>query len=78
MTTIGARIRAARLAAGLSQVALAERLGWPQSHLSRLETREGDPEIATVRAVCLALGVSADELLGIGRAPVATVRRGKR
>jgi 6-pyruvoyltetrahydropterin/6-carboxytetrahydropterin synthase len=35
--SIGGQIRAARLAAGLTQTELAERIGWPQSHLSAVE-----------------------------------------
>lgn len=40
-TRIADRIRRARLAAGMSQAALAAALGWNQSRVSRLETGRG-------------------------------------
>lgn len=67
--TLGTRIRAARLALGLTQTELAAALGMPQSAVSGLETGRylGDsPALATLIRVARALDVSADHLLGIG------------
>lgn len=63
-TLIGPRIRAARLAAGMSQTELAARLGWKQAHVSRLE-QQPDCDASTLAAVARALACSADELLGL-------------
>lgn len=61
--TLGDRVRAAREAAGLTQVQLADRLGWPRQHLHRIETGAvRDPGVSRVLAIARALGVTVDEL----------------
>ncbi|MBM3568722.1 MAG: helix-turn-helix domain-containing protein [Alphaproteobacteria bacterium] len=52
---LGARLKAARLARGLSQAAMARRAGCPQSLVSRLESG-GGVRLAAVAAVARALG----------------------
>ena len=57
MQEMGARIRSGRLAAGLSQRAIAELAGVSQSEVSRLERGQGG-NISTYRfvAICFAIG----------------------
>lgn len=63
--TIAARIRAARLAAGLTQAQAAarceprmQRHGW-----CRLESAGHEPALATLRRVAVALGVEVAQLV---------------
>jgi len=60
--TIGARIRAARQALGLSQVALAELLEVPQGQVSQWETGR-EPGAVYLRRLADALGTTIDELV---------------
>ncbi len=59
MQEMGARIRAGRHAAGISQRAVADRAGVSQSEVSRLERGRGG-NISTYRfvAICFAIGQS--------------------
>jgi transcriptional regulator with XRE-family HTH domain len=80
-TTIGERIRAARLAAGLSQVDTCARAGCEQTWLSKLERGAvADPASSTIARLAQAIGCSADELLGLREVsvPKAKIVRGKR
>lgn len=52
-----ATLAAFRLARGLSQKQLAERLGTSQSYVARLEAGKIDPQFSTVRRVCSELGI---------------------
>jgi ribosome-binding protein aMBF1 (putative translation factor) len=52
------RLRAARLAAGLKQTELAERLGKPHSYISRIETSQIRVDVIELRTICSAMGVS--------------------
>lgn len=54
--------RAVRLAAGVTQAALAERLGWEQARVSRFERQE-DWKLSTLADYLGALGVRADLVL---------------
>jgi len=69
---IGARVAAARKAAGMSQVQLATALGIPQRTLSFYERGEGDLPSSLLVLLVDALGVGVDELLGI---PVSASRK---
>jgi transcriptional regulator with XRE-family HTH domain len=60
-----ALLRETRIAAGLTQEQLAERLGRPQSFVSKIESRERRLDLVVLREV--------DEALGVGL--VAFVRR---
>jgi transcriptional regulator with XRE-family HTH domain len=48
-TTIGGRLRRARLNVGLSQPQAAEKMGLTQTTLSRHENNHGDPKLSTLR-----------------------------
>jgi DNA-binding XRE family transcriptional regulator len=50
-------LRARRLSLGLTQTALAERCGVPQSEISRIESGAANPTLQTVEALCSSLGV---------------------
>ena len=65
-TTLGQRLRTARLTAGLTQVELAEKLAVNQSAISALESGR-EPEADTLRRLCRALGCTSDFLLGLER-----------
>ena len=54
--------RAVRLAAGVTQVDLADRLGWEQARVSRFE-RQGDWKLSTLVDYLDALGVRAELVL---------------
>lgn len=55
------RLATYRLEKGWSQKRLADELGTSQSYIARLETGRSDPQMSTVRRICLALGISLDE-----------------
>lgn len=59
------RIRAARKAAGLSQAALSRATGFSQPEISDYERGERTPSTDRVPALCRALGVTSDWLLGL-------------
>lgn len=67
MADFGGRLRAAREAVGMSQVALASSIGHNgPSWVSRVENGKGSlPDIVAVRKIAYAMGVSTDYLLGI-------------
>ena len=54
---VGALLREARAAAGLTQAGLARRLGVPQSFVSKVETGERRLDPVELHVVCRALGV---------------------
>lgn len=60
--SIGARIRAVREAAGISQQALADRVGATAPTISRLEAGSLMPTVTTVVALAAAMGVPASAL----------------
>lgn len=60
---MGDRLRAARLARGLSLRGLAERLGVSPSLISQVETGRAKPSVSTLYAIANELGISLDELL---------------
>ena len=63
--TIGARLREARIKAGLTQQQLADKAGVPVTTLSRYENGRIEPEVGTCARLCRTLHVSADWLLGL-------------
>ena len=54
-------LREARISAGLRQSDVAERLGQPQSYVSKYESGERRLDVLELRAVCKALGISLTE-----------------
>lgn len=64
MNTIGQSIRAARLAALLSQQELAEKAGIGDSQLSRYENDWSTPSLQIAIFLADALGITLDELVG--------------
>jgi transcriptional regulator with XRE-family HTH domain len=60
---MGDRLRAARLARGLSVRGLAERLDVSPSLISQVETGRARPSVNTLYAIASELGLSLDELL---------------
>ena len=54
--------RAVRLAVGVTQVDLAERLGWEQARISRFE-RQTDWKLSTLADYLEALGIEAELVL---------------
>lgn len=75
---IGAAIRSARLASGLSMTALAEQCGVSQPYLSQLEHGKGSPSINTLYKIANALGVSPQDLLPDETDDVVVIRRDSR
>jgi transcriptional regulator with XRE-family HTH domain len=71
---MGAQIRAAREAHGLTLKALAEAVGVTPSLLSQVENDKAQPSLNTLRRVAVRLGLSGDALLGLGDAASASGR----
>jgi transcriptional regulator with XRE-family HTH domain len=65
---LGARIRARREALGLSQAALAEKVGITPNYVSNLERGLKLPTLDTLVAIAKAINVPSSELLGESRA----------
>lgn len=62
---LGDNIKKARTAAGVTQKELAERMQCYQKDVSRWESGEITPNVATLVSICRALHASADEILEI-------------
>lgn len=62
--TTGARIKAARKAAGMTQAELANRLGIPYQSIGQWENDLRNPKFETLQKIASALGISVAELLG--------------
>jgi transcriptional regulator with XRE-family HTH domain len=60
---LGLNVRQARKAAGLTQEVLADLTGVAQDYVSKLESGQKNPEIATLLKFANALSVKPDELL---------------
>lgn len=60
---VGARIRALRESAKLSQEELSRRTGIAQESLSRIETGRRDPRLGTLQRLARGLGLSLDQLM---------------
>jgi len=59
---IGARLRARRLARGISLRQFARDLDVSASFISQLETGKAQPSVATLFAICTALDIATDDL----------------
>jgi transcriptional regulator with XRE-family HTH domain len=62
---LGARLRELRLKRGLSQSALAERVGVPQTHISAMEVGIKFPNLYTVLRLAVALECKVTELVSV-------------
>lgn len=60
LKAIGAQVRKARLAKGMSQVQLAEALNISPPHVSNIETGKNAMNVTTLYQLCELLAVSAD------------------
>ena len=69
--TFSDRLARLRRAAGLTQRELADKTGISNRMIAYYETRSGSPPIQVVQKLAPALGVSADQLLGLDAAPTA-------
>lgn len=67
--TLGARIRRFREASGLTQKELAQQLNVGGTRISNWEKEINRPSVDMLAALCRALEVSADELLGLPLPP---------
>lgn len=76
MTTLGERIKAARVAKGLSQPELARRCGWDsQSRISHYETGKREPQLEDLRKLARCLGLAIEDLVGTDSAKFITIAR---
>lgn len=60
---IGKRLKAIRIARGLSQARLSKLSNVSQSYISELEADEKNPTIPIIEKIAAALGISVAELL---------------
>lgn len=58
----GSCVRALRIEAGYSQVVFAERCGFYQTYLSRLENGRANPTLNAIEVIASALGLTVYEL----------------
>lgn len=70
-TPFAARLYEARLARGLTQVQLAEKIGSTQRAISHYESTTGLPPVSVLIDLAKALGVSSDALLGLAAVPAS-------
>lgn len=59
---VGTVLRQARINAGLSQDALARRIGLTASQISQIELKSSNPGFTTVAKIAAVVGMSADEV----------------
>src|SRR5262249_23928130 len=69
--SFSAQLKTARERKGLSQRALGERVGLPQSHISRIEAGAVDPQASSLMQIARALDL---ELVLLPRGALAAVR----
>jgi len=62
---LGSRVRELRLERGLSQQALAERVGIPQTHVSAIERGAKFPNLMTVLRLATALECRVTEIVSV-------------
>lgn len=62
---IGEKIRTVREKKGLTQAELAEKVHVSSSSLCRWEKGEYEPSIEFIEQICIVLGISVEELLGL-------------
>jgi transcriptional regulator with XRE-family HTH domain len=62
-SVLGSKIRTLRLAAGITQAALADRCGLFRTHVSRIECGTANPTLTAIVAIARALEVEPAVLL---------------
>jgi transcriptional regulator with XRE-family HTH domain len=75
---IGARLRAARLATGLTIENVAEAAGLTKGFVSRLERDQASPSVASLVAVCTAIGLPVGALFEPPQTAVVRAGEGQR
>ena len=60
---VGANVKCARIAAGMTQEQLAERSGFSQQYISGLERGRRNPTIVSIYELGQALGVTHEQLV---------------
>ncbi|HEX8004462.1 MAG TPA: helix-turn-helix transcriptional regulator [Mycobacteriales bacterium] len=79
MTEAAWLLRYARRRAGLTQRALAERAGVPQSYVARVESSRADPTVSSLSRLLRACGTTLEAMPGTGegvdRTTMAALRR---
>jgi len=60
---MGKTLRKLRMAKGLSQATLAERVGLSREYVNKIEAGKYDPPLSTINALAKALGVKVGRLL---------------
>ncbi len=63
LLTLGGRVRQVRLDRGMSQEALADKVGVGKLTILRIEAGDTDPHLSTFVKICAALDVTADTLV---------------
>ena len=71
----GKNLKDLRLAAGLTQKQVADRLGVSPQAISRWENNYTEPNMAAVAELCLALGCTSDDLTGHESDPLSVEER---
>lgn len=66
-----------RLAAGLTQTALAELIGESQANIARWEVNDRPPRADVAVKLAKALGVSVDQILNLSKKPAKPGPKGK-
>lgn len=65
MSGFGEKIKEFRIAQGLTQKGLAEKIGQAQSTIFYWESNRQEPTISSLKKLCEVFDVSADYLLGL-------------
>jgi transcriptional regulator with XRE-family HTH domain len=66
---VGARLRAVRMATGLTQRQLAQRAGVPHGQISTIEQNKSSPSIASLRKILSGVPMTMGEFFEPGRLP---------
>ncbi|HSP80196.1 MAG TPA: helix-turn-helix transcriptional regulator [Myxococcaceae bacterium] len=75
-TNLGQVARAARERLGLTQAQVAKQVDLVPGVYGRIERGDMLPSVPSLRRICLALGLSADALLGLASSEVSTTMEG--
>lgn len=76
--SLGECVRSLRMKTGMSQVVFAERCGFYQTYLSRIENGHANPSLNAIEVIANALGLSVFDLFDLVKAeaqPTAAKKR---